>query len=143
MAREWPAILTALNSTYAALGAVWKAVLKDTVAGEIARTDQPSPALRSTGVSGIAHAPRSPACPVASGIGSARCTNSACSCTARASAAIPVSADAASGVTLRIIAALPTPELRTGAFLAVLTRTVTARCGPFPPSRPDGDLHEL
>ena len=42
-----------------------------------------------------------------------------------------MSADAATRVILLIVAALPIPELRAGAFLAVLTRTVTARTTPI------------
>ena len=37
----------------------------------------------------------------------------------------PMSADAAIRVTLLIVAALPTPELRAGAFLAMLTHRVS------------------
>lgn len=51
-----------------------------------------------------------------------------------------VSPDAATGVILRIVAALPTPELRAGAFLAVLTHTVRAQRVPLPQSRPAGAI---
>jgi hypothetical protein len=44
-----------------------------------------------------------------------------CRCPLQSLVPAAVSPDAATGVTLRIVAALPTPALRTGAFLAVLT----------------------
>jgi hypothetical protein len=46
-----------------------------------------------------------------------------------------VNADTATSVTLCIVAALPTPELRADAFLAVLTHTVTAPSHPDPYAR--------
>ncbi len=47
-----------------------------------------------------------------------------------------MSPDTATKVTLLIVTALPTPELRAGAFLAMLTHTVRAQRVPLPQSRP-------
>jgi hypothetical protein len=59
-----------------------------------------------------------------------------CRCPLQSLGPAAMSPDTATRITLRIVAALPTPELRTGAFLAVLTHAVTARS-----ARPGGDLH--
>ena len=59
-------------------------------------------------------------------------------CPLQSLAPAAVSPDAVTDVTLLIVAALPTPELRAGAFLAVLTHTVTAQC-MAPQSRPGSE----